>query len=212
MPRWVANIFPIKGWPLVLIIILTQFIASYLVNLLSYRNLMKLYPIFKSRKWEDEGKIYQRLFYVKTWKEYIPSVGSFDKKNVDRKMLTPDFIAQFLLESLRAELCHIYAFIFALLLLLMTASDAWFFTIIYTIIFNAPCIIIQRYNRPRFEKLIRAKDDKGNIIFTEFWRNPNGDSMSGREERDEKRRRAKEIRKAERLKRKEGRSRNPRRK
>ncbi len=51
MMKAVAKFLPVGGWHLVLIIILTQFIAAYLVNLLSYRNLMKLYPLFKIRKW-----------------------------------------------------------------------------------------------------------------------------------------------------------------
>ena len=197
-----AKLFPIEGWSLVLIIILTQFIASYLVNLLSYRSLMKIYPSFKSRKWEKNGNIYQKIFHVKGWKEYIPSIGSFDKKNIEKAKITPDFVAQYLLEGLRAELCHLYAFIFALLLLLITATKAWFFIIIYTIFLNVPCMIIQRYNRPRFERILRARDEKGNIIFPEFWKNANGDTMSGREERDEKRRKLRETRRAERLEKK----------
>lgn len=202
MTRWFTTIFTSANWPLVLIIILTQFIASYLVNLLSYRNLMMIYPLFKTRKWEKKGNIYQTIFHVKAWKEYIPSVGSFDKKNMERTKITPNFIAQFLLESLRAELCHLYAFIFALVLLLFTATRAWFFVLAYTIIFNLPCIIIQRYNRPRFERLIRTKDEKGNVVFPEFWKDANGDSMSGREERDEKRRQARARKEAERLEKK----------
>ena len=202
MPGWLAAILPISGWPIVLIIIITQFIASYLVNLLSYRSLMKIYPTFKCRRWEDNGKIYQKVFKIKSWKEFIPSVGSFDKKNMEKSKITPDYVAQFLLESLRAELCHLYAVIFALLLLLITAPRMWFFVIAYTILLNLPCIIIQRYNRPRFERLLRNRDEKGNIIFPKFWRKANGDEMSGREERDEKRRLAHLAKKAERLEKK----------
>ena len=197
-----SKFLPVDGWPLVLIIILTQFIASYLVNLLSYRSLMRIYPIFKTRKWEKNGSIYQTLFHVKGWKEYIPSIGFFDKKNIEKTRITPDFVAQYLLEGLRAELCHLYAFVFALLLLLITATKAWFFIVIYTILLNAPCIIIQRFNRPRFERIIKTRDDKGNIIFPEFWKNANGDVMSGREERDEKRRMLKRKKRAQRLEKK----------
>lgn len=198
----ITRLLPLKGWHLVLIIVLTQFIASYLVNLLSYRSLMKIYPFFKTRKWEDRGNIYQKLFHVKEWKEYIPSIGSFDKKNIEKTRITPNFVAQYLLEGLRAELCHLYAFVFALLLLLITVTRAWFFILVYTIILNIPCVIIQRFNRPRFERLIRTRTADGEIIFPEFWKDANGDSMSGREERDEKRRLMREARKAERLEKK----------
>ena len=208
----ITKFLPIEGWHLVLIIMLTQFIAAYLVNLLSYRNLIALYPIFRAKAWEDGGNIYQRLFHVKGWKEYIPSIGSFDKKNIEKTKITPDFISQYLLESLRAELCHLYAFVFSLLLLLCTAARAWFFIIAYTILLNMPCIVIQRYNRPRFERFMRERDASGNIVFAEFWRNPNGDSMSRREIRDEQVRMLRDKKKAERIMRKQNKAKNPRRK
>ncbi len=116
--------------------------------------------------------------------------------------ITPDYVSQYLLENIRAELCHFYTVIFALPLLLITEPRAWFFIITYTFILNVPCILIQRFNRPRFERLIKTRDEKGNLIFPEFWKNANGDSLSGREEWDEKRRKLRQKKKEARLKRK----------
>lgn len=165
MQHALYNIFPLKGWPVAVLVVLSQILSSYLVNLLSYSMLYRLYPFFRTRKIERNGEIYQKLFRIRSWKEYIPAVGVFDKKNL-RKDMDREYISQFLLESLRAELCHEYAMIFAVVLIFLTVDSANSKIIFYSILLNAPCIMIQRYNRPRFERLLR-----GNGI-TVFWSSP----------------------------------------
>ena len=51
-------------------------------------------------------------------------------------------------------------------LIFLTVDSANSKIIFYSILLNAPCIMIQRYNRPRFERLLR-----GNGI-TVFWSSP----------------------------------------
>ena len=80
MLRFIRELFPLHGFSAGVTVILSQIIASYLVNTLSYNSLYKLYPYFRTRKWEKDGRIYQDIFRIKLWKEYIPSVGAFDKK------------------------------------------------------------------------------------------------------------------------------------
>ncbi len=198
MHEWVKNFFPMSGWPVALIILVTQFLASYIVNLLSYKNLNALYPLYRTRKFEKNGNIYQTVFRIKDWKDYIPSVSSFDKKNMKAR-LTPEYVSQFLLEGVRAELCHDLAIIFAVVILFCSIPSAWFFIIVYTLLLNIPCILIQRYNRPRFERLIRNKDSKGHVILVPFWIK-NGKAQSAHEEkieRHEKQAEAKAERKTE---------------
>lgn len=163
----VDTIFPMRGWPIALIIVLTQFIASNIVNIMGYRFLSKLYPIYKTRKLEKDGKIYQTIFHIKGWKELIPSISSFNKKSIYKKRrITEEYVEQYLLEGVRAELCHDLAVFFALIVLFLSVPSSWFFIIAYTILLNVPCIVIQRYNRPRFQRLCRSRDAKGDIDFT----------------------------------------------
>ncbi len=150
----IYRIFPLSGWPVAVLVILTQILSSYLVNLLSYSTLYKLYPFFRLRKAEQNGEIYQKLFRIRSWKEYVPAVGVFDKKNL-RKDLSREYVSQYLLESLRAELCHEYAIVFAIVLIFLTVDSANPKIILWAVMLNAPCIMIQRYNRPRFERLLR---------------------------------------------------------
>ena len=157
----IYRIFPLSGWPVAVLVILTQILSSYLVNLLSYSTLYKLYPFFRLRKAEQNGEIYQKLFRIRSWKEYVPAVGVFDKKNL-RKDLSREYVSQYLLESLRAELCHEYAIVFAIVLIFLTVDSANPKIILWAVMLNAPCIMIQRYNRPRFERLLR---NHGLVVF-----------------------------------------------
>ena len=63
------RIFPLSGWPVAVLVILSQILSSYLVNILSYNALYKLYPYFRLHKVEQNGDIYQKLFRIRSWKE-----------------------------------------------------------------------------------------------------------------------------------------------
>ena len=101
-----------------------------------------------------DGKVYQKLFKVKYWKDYIPSISAFDKKNLSRD-ITTEYIEQYLLESIRAELCHDIIILFDIIFIILTPHSMNAKIITWAVIANLPCIIIQRYNRPRFEALAK---------------------------------------------------------
>ena len=61
---------PLRGLPLAILVIASMFLSSFIVNSLEYKDLKKLYPLYKTRKWEKNGKIYQKYFKVKQWKDY----------------------------------------------------------------------------------------------------------------------------------------------
>ena len=98
----------------------------------------------------------------------MPAVGVFDKKNL-RKDLSREYVSQYLLESLRAELCHEYAVVFAIVLIFLTVDSANPKIILWAFALNAPCIMIQRYNRPRFERIINRPRQDGTSGIVCFW-------------------------------------------
>lgn len=112
---------------------------------------------YKTQKWEQDGTFYERMFKVKQWKKYLPDGGAWFKGGYAKKRLK-DYSVQnlnlFLIESRRAELTHWLAilpfWVFGLL-------APWYILPImlaYALAANLPCIITQRYNRPRISKLL----------------------------------------------------------
>lgn len=147
-------------WPLL------QILAMYI----SYKLPSKFFNpnkyIFQSFKFEQNGKIYKTIFKVQKWKKYLPD-GAAVRKAGYRKKHIADFtnvnLEIFLQESCRAEFGHILAifpfFVFGLFLPL----PGLLFMFLYAFIVNLPCIIAQRFNRPRVSKLLAVKKGGKNV-------------------------------------------------
>lgn len=113
----------------------------------NYRN-----RIFRERKWEEHGALYQRLFKVKRWKDALPELGDFipfifSKRKI--ASLDRNYIKKFAAETCRAEICH-WSIIFCMLVYCIFHMNLINVVILsVTILLNMPFIMIQRYNRPR---------------------------------------------------------------
>jgi len=116
---------------------------------------------FRSYAFEQDGLLYARLFKVRRWKHLLPDGGTIWKKRGYAKRHLSDFselnLERFLIESCRAELTHwLSIFPFWIFGFFMPAG-AVPVMLLYALAVNAPCIIAQRYNRPRIERLLRKK-------------------------------------------------------
>ena len=117
--------------------------------------------LFRTYAWEDNGHIYERLFYVKRWKKRLPDGGAYGGEKGYRKRYLSSYkttnLERFIEESARGELVHwlaIWPFIF---FALFVEPYVVAIMLIYTLLVNLPCIIAQRYNRPRIKKIIKEK-------------------------------------------------------
>ena len=108
-------------------------------NILSYGALRRLYRLFRPWRWEDGGQIYQKVFRIRIWKDYIPAVGAFDKKQL---AANPDtaYVSRYLLESLRAELCHLIALLSGIAIMAFSSWDSGRRILAWEIAVNVPCI------------------------------------------------------------------------
>jgi len=107
--------------------------------------------LFRTRAWEKNGTLYQRVFKVSRWKSLLPSGGRiFGIFSINKfRSLKQNYINKWLIESCRAEFTHWIAMFPAILFYLWNPFDAWIINIAYAVCVNVPCIISQRYNRPR---------------------------------------------------------------
>ena len=171
MVRLIKEFFPLHGFSAAVTVILSQILASYIVNSLSYSTLYRLYPHFRTLKWERNGMIYQDVFRIRLWKEYVPAMGTFDKKHL-ASALKADYLTTYLLENLRAELCHEVSILFGFVICFFANGNHVDAKIMLWLIFiNVPCIMIQRYNRPRFETVINRPRPDGTSGMVRFWEN-----------------------------------------
>jgi len=109
---------------------------------------------YKIRSWEKNGKIYEKTFKIKKWKDLIPQhIGKngFSKRHFES--LSPDYINKFIFETCRAEWNHKYNCIYSLIAIIINPLLYGLFFSILTFIFNLACVLIQRYNRIRLLKI-----------------------------------------------------------
>ena len=122
--------------------------------------------LYQIKKWEKDGEIYQNLFRVKTWKKKIPSGASvyantFKLKNI--KTFTPDHLERWIKESCRAESCHWTMILPGFLFFLWNSIEMGWLMVLYAVLNNLVPIIMQRFNRPRIQKLLTKIQKKSFI-------------------------------------------------
>ncbi|HRY78664.1 MAG TPA: hypothetical protein P5154_07870 [Candidatus Izemoplasmatales bacterium] len=113
---------------------------------------------FRTHKWEKEGLIYQTIFRVRSWKERLPDGGKVFRDGYKKKRLTdlsPSNLERFLIESCRAELAHWLAILPFWIFGFIASPIILPLMLVYALIVNVPCIIAQRFNRPRVRKLLQ---------------------------------------------------------
>lgn len=116
--------------------------------------------LYRCRPWEQSGEIWQTVFYVRSWKNSLPDGAKIIKQGFAKKHLKShdaEFLAAFIRESRRAELTHSLIMPFSLLFFLWNPPAVGWFMILFAVVTNAPTIIAQRYNRPRFQRVLKRR-------------------------------------------------------
>lgn len=114
--------------------------------------------LFRERRWEHGGLLYEQLFRVKKWKSKLPDISDFMKWRFNKKHLaesSTDYLSVFLTESCKSEFTHWMIIASTVLFNLWNNFSAVLLMFIIACILNLPYIIIQRYNRPRLIRLMR---------------------------------------------------------
>ncbi|MDY6867562.1 MAG: glycosyl-4,4'-diaponeurosporenoate acyltransferase [Chloroflexota bacterium] len=117
---------------------------------------------FQTFKWEKDGKIYQKLFHVQSWKQFIPNAANlfsdrFPLKSIKSK--DPQYLIRWLKETIRSEICHWLMIVPGFFFFLWNDVILGWLMVAYAFLNNLPFIIVQRFNRPRIRKLIALTEN-----------------------------------------------------
>ena len=113
--------------------------------------------MYRKTKWEREGRFYETLFWVKTWKALLPEgaalfKGGFRKRTLKGK--DREYFRNFVQETCRAEYTHWLTLIVSPLFFLWNPFWVGVGMVGYGVAVNLPCIIAQRYNRIRLKSVL----------------------------------------------------------
>jgi glycosyl-4,4'-diaponeurosporenoate acyltransferase len=137
--------------------------AGYLGHRLPARWLNRDRVLLRLLGFERDGRWYERRLRIKRWKDRVPEAGELFRGGFSKRAVRgrdPGHLARFVLETRRAELTH----------WLLLAAAPFFFVwnpwwlgvlmVVYALVANAPCLLIQRYNRARLERVLAAAGAK----------------------------------------------------
>ncbi|WP_109489258.1 glycosyl-4,4'-diaponeurosporenoate acyltransferase [Occallatibacter savannae] len=111
----------------------------------------------RERSLEQGGEIYRRYLLVQRWKGLLPDgaswLGGRAKKNVASRSFAE--LTVFAIETRRAELAHWCMLLCAPIFYLWNPLWACCVMTLYGIAANLPCILVQRANRIKVDRLLR---------------------------------------------------------
>ncbi len=115
--------------------------------------------LFRERNFEEKGALYEKVFKIRTWKRFLPDGGAVTRGGYRKKHIreySKENLNRFLIESCRAELSHLLAILPFWVYGLFAPPIVILYMFIYALLVNLPCIIAQRYNRPRIKKVLEC--------------------------------------------------------
>ncbi|MBR2721612.1 MAG: hypothetical protein IKC31_03940 [Clostridia bacterium] len=154
-------------------VILLGIAAHYIGEALPERWLKYEYALFRPRKWEHGGVVYERI-RVQDWKDHMPDMSRVMKDMVPKKIgicPTSDEIWTLVRETCRAEAVHLGLCLCAPVVYFFWWNKIGIFLSGLVIVCNLPFIVIQRYNRPMFIRLairLEAREERKKYADTHF--------------------------------------------
>lgn len=94
---------------------------------------------------------------IRLWKRWIPDAGNALPGGVSKASLVrrdPHALRRLVLETRRAELVHWLLLPCGLLTGLWLPPAAVVVNVVFAVAFNLPCLLLQRYNRGRLQRLM----------------------------------------------------------
>ncbi len=147
-------------WTIIINIVLWFIIHmsfAYIITILPASSINTKLWIYKKRNWEQNGKIYETLLNIKSWKGLLPDGAALFKKGFRKKSMATkdrDYMKLFMTETCRGEFVHWLVILFSPIFFIWNPLWAGCVMIVYALIANLPCILAQRYNRIRFARIL----------------------------------------------------------
>jgi len=151
---------PSDGWA-VLISSITWATVSVAVGWAATRwspdRLSRTGPVTTLRRWERNGQFWQRTLRVRAWKDRVPEAGGLFRQGGSMRhvgSLTREGIEGFRRDTIRAERVHWSILASTPIHLVWCRPAIAAGMVAFGVLFNAPFIVVQRYNRGRLDRML----------------------------------------------------------
>lgn len=116
--------------------------------------------LFRERYWERGGRLYEAVLHVRGWKKWLPDgapwLRGFAKRNLRKR--DEHYLETFRAETCRGESAHL-AQIPGILGVLAWNPWPWaaLAIVLYALLSNLPCMIVQRHTRHRMGRVVAGR-------------------------------------------------------
>jgi glycosyl-4,4'-diaponeurosporenoate acyltransferase len=150
-PAPVTALLDVAAW------LVIQFGAAKLATSMDARRFKPGGWLFRARGWERDGSFYE-IVGIRRWKDSLPDAGPWFAGGFSKAGLAsraPDYLQRFIVETCRGEGAHWLAMFPAPLFFFWNRPWVGGLMVAYALVGNLPCLIAQRYNRRRLERLLK---------------------------------------------------------
>ncbi|HKJ84481.1 MAG TPA: glycosyl-4,4'-diaponeurosporenoate acyltransferase [Spirochaetia bacterium] len=112
--------------------------------------------LFRTRRWEHDGELYERVFRIRSWKESLPEAGGMFKGGFAKRAIgdrSSVRLELFIAETRRAEFTHWLVVVLSFSFFAWNPPHIAAWMPIIGFLGNAPFIMVQRHLRPRMQRL-----------------------------------------------------------
>lgn len=108
---------------------------------------------FSEKPGENSGRLYETVFGIRKWKNSVPDAGNWMPGGFSKNLQStdPGYLRTFIQETCRGEAAHQFQ-LFGLLGILLIWNPwpvAAMVILVYAVVSNLPCILLQRHTRFR---------------------------------------------------------------
>jgi glycosyl-4,4'-diaponeurosporenoate acyltransferase len=152
VPLWLLIVLNVISWP-----IFHLAIAQLTVRIPDKAFLNDAF-VTKVNSTLQAQQFYEQVLLIRVWKKWIPDGATifkfgFRKKNMEGHDI--NYMEKFILETRRAEFSHLVQILPALIFFVFNTLDIALIMTVYAFAFNVPLILLQRYNRIRFLRILK---------------------------------------------------------
>lgn len=128
-------------------------VVGYAMHRVPLRHLDHDTWLTRIRPFEDHGHLYERVA-IRRWKDRTPELGELFAGGVSKRSSGGrSRLERFAAETRRAELTHWLVMAAAPLFFLWNPWWLGVVMVVYAVVANLPCLVIQRYNRARIARM-----------------------------------------------------------
>ncbi|WP_193213113.1 hypothetical protein [Luteolibacter marinus] len=112
--------------------------------------------LFRERRWEKSGDVYERCFHIRRWKKWLPDAApwfaGFAKGRL--QSIDPEYLDEFIAETRRGEFAHWIQMVVIAAFVAWNPYPANWVIVAYGVLSNVPCLLSLRHTRLRLQRLI----------------------------------------------------------